>query len=419
MANRIFRLAISPEDVTDVRRVIDFDGRASLDEVHQEIAHEYRLDASEHLYAFFLSGRFWDAASAYWDPRTEGQHADKALLFRLKLVEGQSIAYLLDFGTERRFVVSVVSVDEAAQPLAEPVLVESVGDASAVAAPFDDEVSEDPPEIADLVPLAEAFLDIEDALDEFEDELATARLQAHPWEAHDEDDLPLTSESSAAGEGLDLSHTRPTFVAAAAAALALLQVVAGDVQRLLRLDEWLIQRSLGTRLLDLPMGLVLVGEHDEALRLARALLFVDRELLEGNIAIILARAGDKDQALRQVDENLKQAQDVALVELKAGDVYRALGDLPAAEAYYRRSLSEAKTSADRYDARLRLVGCLIDAGRDAEANQLLQEARGPVAEVAGEAAPDVVGAALPAVGRNEPCPCGSGKKYKKCHGAGA
>ena len=21
-------------------------------------------------------------------------------------------------------------------------------------------------------------------------------------------------------------------------------------------------------------------------------------------------------------------------------------------------------------------------------------------------------------GRNDPCPCGSGKKYKKCHGAG-
>ncbi|MBI4398399.1 MAG: SEC-C domain-containing protein, partial [Candidatus Omnitrophica bacterium] len=23
----------------------------------------------------------------------------------------------------------------------------------------------------------------------------------------------------------------------------------------------------------------------------------------------------------------------------------------------------------------------------------------------------------PKVGRNEPCPCGSGKKYKKCHGS--
>jgi preprotein translocase subunit SecA len=23
----------------------------------------------------------------------------------------------------------------------------------------------------------------------------------------------------------------------------------------------------------------------------------------------------------------------------------------------------------------------------------------------------------PKIGRNEPCPCGSGKKYKHCHGA--
>ena len=29
------------------------------------------------------------------------------------------------------------------------------------------------------------------------------------------------------------------------------------------------------------------------------------------------------------------------------------------------------------------------------------------------------GRAVPEVGRNDPCPCGSGKKYKKCHGAGA
>ena len=25
---------------------------------------------------------------------------------------------------------------------------------------------------------------------------------------------------------------------------------------------------------------------------------------------------------------------------------------------------------------------------------------------------------LPKIGRNDPCHCGSGKKYKKCHGAG-
>jgi len=36
----------------------------------------------------------------------------------------------------------------------------------------------------------------------------------------------------------------------------------------------------------------------------------------------------------------------------------------------------------------------------------------PPAAAAGQ------GAAVPKVGRNDPCPCGSGKKYKQCHGAG-
>jgi preprotein translocase subunit SecA len=31
--------------------------------------------------------------------------------------------------------------------------------------------------------------------------------------------------------------------------------------------------------------------------------------------------------------------------------------------------------------------------------------------------PKPVRRAEPKVGRNDPCPCGSGKKYKKCHGA--
>jgi preprotein translocase subunit SecA len=31
-------------------------------------------------------------------------------------------------------------------------------------------------------------------------------------------------------------------------------------------------------------------------------------------------------------------------------------------------------------------------------------------------APVVGGEGLPKVGRNDPCPCGSGKKYKHCHG---
>jgi preprotein translocase subunit SecA len=37
----------------------------------------------------------------------------------------------------------------------------------------------------------------------------------------------------------------------------------------------------------------------------------------------------------------------------------------------------------------------------------------------GKLGPGPGAGGLPAVGRNDPCPCGSGKKYKKCHGAGA
>jgi preprotein translocase subunit SecA len=36
----------------------------------------------------------------------------------------------------------------------------------------------------------------------------------------------------------------------------------------------------------------------------------------------------------------------------------------------------------------------------------------------GSSAPQQVVRGGDKVGRNDPCPCGSGKKYKKCHGAG-
>jgi preprotein translocase subunit SecA len=44
---------------------------------------------------------------------------------------------------------------------------------------------------------------------------------------------------------------------------------------------------------------------------------------------------------------------------------------------------------------------------------------GGAAEAQGEAKAKPVRRDDAKVGRNEPCPCGSGKKYKKCHGASA
>ncbi|OQC41181.1 MAG: preprotein translocase subunit SecA [Acidobacteria bacterium ADurb.Bin051] len=53
--------------------------------------------------------------------------------------------------------------------------------------------------------------------------------------------------------------------------------------------------------------------------------------------------------------------------------------------------------------------------REAPAPRLVFSAPSLAAPAAGQ--PGAGGARLPKVGRNDPCPCGSGKKYKKCHGA--
>jgi tetratricopeptide (TPR) repeat protein len=188
----------------------------------------------------------------------------------------------------------------------------------------------------------------------------------------------------------------------------------GDLRRFLQLDAQLSGTPFTALLLDLPLQLSEAGAVDSALRLARAFAFIAPDSLRGDEALILARAGRREEALRLVSSNLEQAKDIPSAEAKAGDVYRALGEADSAEAYYRRSLAESHTSLERSEALTRLVGLLCEVGRERDASALLrqEEARPP----AERPAPVVRDA--PKVGRNEPCPCGSGKKYKKCHGAG-
>jgi hypothetical protein len=63
---------------------------------------------------------------------------------------------------------------------------------------------------------------------------------------------------------------------------------------------------------------------------------------------------------------------------------------------------------------------LAALGKNAKARRALETAvpdLGELAEKALAGVPEPVIAKSAAVGRNDPCPCGSGKKYKKCHGA--
>jgi uncharacterized protein YchJ len=187
----------------------------------------------------------------------------------------------------------------------------------------------------------------------------------------------------------------------------------GKVRRFAELDA----RSgdeLAECLFDLPRWLSERGAVDSALSVARAFAFVAPDAFRGEQALILARAERREEALALVATNLEQAEDIPTAEAKAGDVYRALGELDSAEAYYRRSLAEARTSLERTEAMTRLVALLCEVGREGDASDLLQREE----ERLKALSPAPVVRAAPKVGRNDACPCGSGKKYKKCHGAG-
>ena len=67
------------------------------------------------------------------------------------------------------------------------------------------------------------------------------------------------------------------------------------------------------------------------------------------------------------------------------------------------------------DAQVAESDLMVGAGAARQPQGAMQATHG----APGDAPARPVERSMPKVGRNDPCPCGSGKKYKKCHGAGA
>jgi hypothetical protein len=392
MVHRVFRLSISPERAPDVVRVVDFDGRASLHDVHATIQTEMKLD-NDHLYAFYLSGNYFDRSSEY-GISDDSKDSGRALLFRLGLREGQQIAYLFDFGDELRHTVTVAAIRDVEAPLPEPVLVQSVGEPPPQYLSYDEEEDEPEPQevpehLAEVAPLAEAVLSLSERLDVL----------------YEEDDAKHAPPDGELAEDEEQGGPPEPIVSVlrelAKAALELAGALEEDAEAVFDLDEWSAERELLPRLVELPLGLVNAGELDSALAVARAFAFVAPEPFKGDVAIILAEAGKRDEAVAQLAANLAEFPESFLTAMKAGEAYEALGDPVAAEASYRRAITLGRDPREREEASAQLVGFLDDAGRSDEADALIEPPQPPSA----------------AVGRNDPCPCGSGKKYKKCHGA--
>ncbi len=200
-------------------------------------------------------------------------------------------------------------------------------------------------------------------------------------------------------------------------------------------------------LTDLPLDLAGLGMVDEAIELCSRMARVDEATsFLGDRAEILAEAGRREEALRQVEANLAQFPDDVWVRMRAGHVYEHLGDLTMAETVYRQALTltdEVGPSYEREEAVARLADLLHEAGRveeaealieaeevrDAELEKVLDPEHGEDLHTENEEGPDYEGEPTrpattsqtvrregPKVGRNDPCPCGSGRKFKRCCG---
>ncbi len=142
-----------------------------------------------------------------------------------------------------------------------------------------------------------------------------------------------------------------------------------------------------------------------------------------DVGCVLAEADRRDDALRQIEENLRRFPDDVWVVINAGGARRSLGDVKEAEEYFLRARQMATASYDCLGVLERLIDLSVSTGDASKAEEYEKEYRS-VTEP-DESGPEKV--SLPAtprgtiakgrkIGRNEPCPCGSGKKYKKCCG---
>jgi len=149
----------------------------------------------------------------------------------------------------------------------------------------------------------------------------------------------------------------------------------------------------------------------------------------------LARVFERDILLRVVDQAWKDHL-LALDHLKEGIGLRGYGQRDPKQEYKKESYELFQSMKERIeDTAIRNLFRLEPVSEEQLAAERRRRASAPAPTAARPGAGASVFGAPPRqavpqrpvtvkrdgdkVGRNDPCPCGSGKKYKKCHGAAA
>jgi preprotein translocase subunit SecA len=128
--------------------------------------------------------------------------------------------------------------------------------------------------------------------------------------------------------------------------------------------------------------------------------------------------------LLQTVDSLWKDHLLAMDHLKEGIGLRGYGQKNPLQEYQKEAFAMFGELSQRLQEDVVEKLFTVQIARQEDARRIEQPRRAPQRQVlmshggaAQQAQPKQVRREEPKVGRNDPCPCGSGKKYKKCHGA--
>lgn len=369
-------------------RTIEFRGDLTLEDIHYAIQREFDLD-NDHLWAFFLSGVLGDRGSEFASQHKDEfgrivAHSPDTRLDSLDLEPGHEFVYLFDFGDKLRHDLDVVRVGRVQMHDKEhelPLVLERQGTPPPQYPSFEDETTdEDDPDTDEEEPLDPASERVLAAM---------ASLRAS-----------LNSETNP-----DLSEVR--------AHVRTVLDAAPDHDSLVRIVGHLDVPVYGTvsHSLDDLLAAEKVDEQD--LALAERWARISREWPDlKRWALALASAGRERTALDELAAfeatgPLANERDALRASLLC-----SMRSYQEAEPVLTRLLSKRwlasklrKRCNELMDGVLRATGRSAEADRrnDRSLERAVPKGR-PVAFKSAKVSP------------NDRCPCGSGKKYKRCCG---
>ena len=195
-------------------------------------------------------------------------------------------------------------------------------------------------------------------------------------------------------------------------------------------EDWDVEGLQGTLLksygTDIPLqGMLDEGmDVDETLKMVQQGFLKSHEVKEKNLGIEMMRTFEKAVMLRALDHHWKEHLAI-MDQLRQSVNLRAIGQKNPIQEFKRESFSMFTELLETINIEIVQALCSVNLEQvSSKQQEILEEQKQEESPrpVQRKAAPQrrVVSSKQPIknlkVGRNDPCPCGSGKKYKQCHG---